>query len=1090
MAVPQIKSFEIPENIKLKANEPFDGFAKKLSEHIQSAYGEWYSAVDPDLQTYPTFIRISTKYYDKDWQEEIDYKPHNRGGQDTAAQTIADNAAASAAAGSSSSSSSSTSNLQVPPNHIKFPTVSHKKWEPQLGDAVNKDYNDMRKRMLPEVAKLSGDIQKAVKSQLWAKLNASSEWRQACRVHAIIHMMELIKKEIKKSKSGGDIKQVDEAIKKLGEMKCGRMAVASFNNIFCKHWKHIEDLKGDLEYNLPLETQVIRYYLAALPNCLTQAKSSQQEKPGGGVNATLIRAQAYYSEKEQYLWNETNERSTKEDYIIPTEYKEMVEVRKHTSDHGEASAQVNAATASRGHQKTHTSSNKPSHGKTGSGNKQEQKKTNPNVYCPNVDTERGCMFKDKCRYSHDPMVKRKALAELAKASASSSSSSSSSSSASGSGSTSTAEERKKRGLCNSARDGVSCKFGRHCRFSHDTGAFKKQKRDEKTVASASVTSSEHSPGYDSEGSGPSSGSGRDTHNRWKVDTGGAARQSTWKPNRVTDPFPGEDNGSASGNNHNIHQATISDTDRVYNAIGYEFHIGVLTASNNEIKFEEHRMTILDTGAQVHITNKAFSEDRVLPVTPIICKGLRCTNLVKTAAKSELFSDPFFIIPETKMDIVSMGCARADYHVSTSTDAAQIVLTHKENSNWVLEFNLENNLYVLDQRTLPQSRAMEMNCAIKFAVNHNTIDTISDKPSGVPNLPKRKDGNLRMDAKLQIFQQIHECLHHPSDSAMETFLDSPHTKNFPITGSDVKLCRNILGKCEDCVLGKAKTITNPLKIIHEPPSRIGEKVVSDIFTIGKCQFIGFWDVFSNMGFIFNLPAKTHAVEKTERVMNEFNKVKYPLTNLVTDHDAVYTNIAKKLPIHVRQRAPGTHESRAERHIQTIQQRVRATLASLPYALPDHLISSLVLDVQNNLNFMPTELHPTPPYSKFYGMPIVFNAHVQRRFGAMVMVNVPINQLDNKNATANRALYGIVIGRDNHNPGMLKMYTEHRTYVAGYITEEISSKFTILQKLGVNSGKNNPNLFNHLFKSHHIKEAAPSNEAEGVEDDDDDDDDWQK
>jgi hypothetical protein len=94
---------------------------------------------------------------------------------------------------------------------------------------------------------------------------------------------------------------------------------------------------------------------------------------------------------------------------------------------------------------------------------------------------------------------------------------------------------------------------------------------------------------------------------------------------------------------------------------------------------------------------------------------------------------------------------------------------------------------------------------------NAITRIQQVPPGY----KRTSWNSRpyqegsIPAKIHIYHQLHQALHHPSDSSLKAFLKSEWTKLFPLKADEVDECRAHLGECMECSLGKKKNKTQPL-----------------------------------------------------------------------------------------------------------------------------------------------------------------------------------------------------------------------------------------------------------------------------------------
>jgi len=896
---------------------------------------------------------------------------------------------------------------------------------PQFDQARDPAYDKDRQEFFKHISTFMAEINELLNSSVRATLRANPEWTAVTDNNAIVRAMHMIKTELDKRNATKEEDVVENIEDKIKALACGCLSVISFNKIFNLL---VEDMKlaaKGTTVQLANEEKLIKWYLRTLPNSTCGIQIRDLKKTPNPEHITLLAVQAYYARHDEANFGQFS-RNAIEQYSIPEEMMDYAVVRTPIA----SNASINAVSTS---------------SQMGNGRNQKRPRNHPQPAArakPTVDKkDRVCRFfasaggcgKYNCQYLHERPGAAKNVTGPNYTDATSSSQD--------------AIVKKRKLMCNKFMAGIHCEFGSNCKYSHDPA--------DKVAANLGNSASQQQA--------------MNVHKVQQQQQQGPPSIWNWT---TQEEAAGTSDMSAAGQHVNAasQASSSSSNDTIHNYTVDETTFNVHT--NNAIVAAQistelgGRITILDSGSQLHVTDRHRSGTVWENAPEITVKGISSTEKVNFAIKSAVFSDPFYVVPTCTMDIISLGLARTDFLVSVNSSADTITLTDRKNNKNKLIFNLYKNLYVLANGAHKRKIGPEGETHCKML----SIETVNEAPVRVSDGDITNKYNKPLQMKLQALDQLHLALHHPSDESLRKLLDFDGASNFPIKASEINYLRNLAGPCEACTIGKSRMNTNPLGISTAPTTKIGEKVYSDIFTIKQITYLGMWDDYSNMGHIYPLQTKAKLPEGVQSVGMEYKRCGHNIGALICDHEAAYTALQRYLPIHVKQRAPGVHEHAAERHIQLLQQRVRATLASLSYKLPDNLLPYLVVDVQAKLNLMPTTRHEKPPHCAFHNVPIIYNINVQTEFGALVMVNVPLSQLTSKSSTLPRAVKGIVIGRDVTTPGAIKVYTLDGRHINAPAIYVERNQMEVLRTMGVNQHQGQATEYNNLFSSHPIPPSA--------------------
>jgi hypothetical protein len=193
------------------------------------------------------------------------------------------------------------------------------------------------------------------------------------------------------------------------------------------------------------------------------------------------------------------------------------------------------------------------------------------------------------------------------------------------------------------------------------------------------------------------------------------------------------------------------------------------------------------------------------------------------------------------------------------------------------------------------------------------------------------------------------------------LDGGIFANNHLTSKDFRNGRKLFGACIACTEVKMKVPLEPTSIT-EPARSIGQGLHMDLIilkstSIGQNNFI-LVEVDEKSTYVLDVPTKTKSAkdleEATQEIIIKFNRYGHKVREIITDDEKCLATPRLplgKLGVIVQPIPAGLHEKKAERFIQTIKSRKRATLASLSYELPANLECEALMDSINWLNRLP-------------------------------------------------------------------------------------------------------------------------------------------
>ena len=269
------------------------------------------------------------------------------------------------------------------------------------------------------------------------------------------------------------------------------------------------------------------------------------------------------------------------------------------------------------------------------------------------------------------------------------------------------------------------------------------------------------------------------------------------------------------------------------------------------------------------------------------------------------------------------------------------------------------------------------------------------------LTKSPYSNLPSAAQMQeawAAFELHESQAHPPDDKLINEISLGKHTYSKATPSSVKLMRRIIGPCPHCLEGRGNraaairlpstspTTSLPGQVISFDPQKLPNTVLGG-FT-HKIMMVD-----KHTGFI-SQPGTTSKSTKPVAdaiigvIQKQYNANGVKVESLHGDAENINISLRPvlgSLGTRVLASIPGDHAQCAERTTQTVQDRARAVLASLPYYLPPE--ANLLLDqsVGESLNHSTNKSSsPLTPYESLYGIKI---NHQPTPFGRCAMVKQP-------------------------------------------------------------------------------------------------------
>jgi hypothetical protein len=279
-------------------------------------------------------------------------------------------------------------------------------------------------------------------------------------------------------------------------------------------------------------------------------------------------------------------------------------------------------------------------------------------------------------------------------------------------------------------------------------------------------------------------------------------------------------------------------------------------------------------------------------------------------------------------------------------------------------------------------------------------------------------------------ELHKAMGHPSDATLGKMLESGVIKDCHLAPRDIRVARELFGKCNDCLRGKMKAPNVPTTSASPPADHMGTHWSADIFFVkkaGGCKrpLLLLTEEKTGLDVLYVLNSRsTREVHKAGKKFQHFIKqMRLPSDHkihIVTDHEEVYKQLEISMKwAEVSQSAPDQHAKRAERKVDTIKRKMSAAIFGLPYHLPPSLYTELAKDVVMKNNFTPNaNTGNQSPIKLALGKQLSMSQLKHLIFGTMVIAKTPNSQV--KESIGAKAEFGIIVGFEQSRPENIRVF----------------------------------------------------------------------
>jgi len=281
--------------------------------------------------------------------------------------------------------------------------------------------------------------------------------------------------------------------------------------------------------------------------------------------------------------------------------------------------------------------------------------------------------------------------------------------------------------------------------------------------------------------------------------------------------------------------------------------------------------------------------------------------------------------------------------------------------------------------------------------------------------------------LQYLQAHHDRRGHPSAEVLIEFLtfDDLIGQKKRYTATELRRVSKLMS-CDSCSLANRTWKRN----LHPPPAivtsvKVGEVLHMDIVFAERYAFLLSRDECSGYTHFLQLRSKTteDIIDMVTYIVNSYVPYGHHVKTVATDHEATFRSIESAMNgrgILMSYRAPGVHESFAERQARLLKQIARALIAQclhrglpVPYQTLPYLLSYAA----HTINLLPHSFtEKRSPYSMVTGLKINDN-DLQVGFGDVVIATVP--KRTSTSSLDMRGEYGFVLDHLHDGGGKIKM-----------------------------------------------------------------------
>ena len=271
-------------------------------------------------------------------------------------------------------------------------------------------------------------------------------------------------------------------------------------------------------------------------------------------------------------------------------------------------------------------------------------------------------------------------------------------------------------------------------------------------------------------------------------------------------------------------------------------------------------------------------------------------------------------------------------------------------------------------------------------------------------------------------QLHNALGHIPYPDLAVLLDGGHLHDCHLTSKDVKVALTVFPKCQACLRGKSTKRRTTPRIEREIPRAVGEHLHVDVIFFGKRPYLLSVDGYT--GHLNGNKISSRKYKEIKRaiflIIDYYKKHGHQAAHDVTihsDREAAVVQLGDEHAFKVQLTGPDQHERLLESWAHILRPRMRATLAALPYQLPQSLYIDCFEDLLRRLNDqVNSRSTPSTPQEKVVGKKPSYKEISTNGFGTMGVFNEPVVESN----TAPTAEVGIIIGYEPATPSNKRVY----------------------------------------------------------------------
>lgn len=447
----------------------------------------------------------------------------------------------------------------------------------------------------------------------------------------------------------------------------------------------------------------------------------------------------------------------------------------------------------------------------------------------------------------------------------------------------------------------------------------------------------------------------------------------------------------------------------------------------------------------------------------------------------------YYIPEATNNLISIGELRK-HNFTVHTDGGTKYTVKSADDIIVMEASLSNNIAVVDwcldpliqawivrenfvQHVLSRDKyndRVELSASYhakllsegKFSTTAQAMQTVFEEhvkaatalsafyqnhpeivAQEMEHLPKKDQTNIdrspwtivtvymsKADQRRKSIFDLQRRLGYPSFEVLYNMLKNKSIVNTDIVYTDLMPYKESLNNHAGRLLNVMTSQTNKSSTTPTVTS-IGELINADlIFDRVGNTYLYLEDRFHKLRAIYHLADKQTdtIVEHIRELASFYKSYGKQIRKIVTDDEATFramSNPLGRIGIQVGQTSPGDHNKIIERSVRTLKSMVYTIKSSLSYELPDVLMPKLFYHAVHLLNrSWNTNSGSSTPWEIHTGMPLDLKNYPLLPFGT-----VGIFFQDKSLRTAanpDRAEFGIVVGKNFHQPTAIEIYSPQR------------------------------------------------------------------